>query len=471
LRIEPVNIPSTEISAAQRAEMALVGLLTFPGKVDEYHAAREAIAPGDIEHEPTRLVYEAIGEVLAAGADVLPLTLADALRKRRVKSYAGDVDGLTAAGGERFIFKLTDAAEFDYRSTIRLVAKNAAARRVKALADELYQLSAAGLDAADLLAQTEGLVMEATATKSASAAPLQLVEIVRQAAQEAQTPLDRSLLGIPTGSRRLDKITNGFLPGKLYVMVGRPGSGKSAKAFHHGYAAAASGYWAHMFSLEMPEDEIGVRALANLASIDTYDIMRRLPLDVKDETNIKQAVECAAVPFTFDTEIFDFDRIVSRARALARQGCRLFIFDYLLLFETARRFERDEMRLAHYTRTLKQLAKQCKVPVICLTQYKAEGADEIPQKSHIYGGSQIENNADYIELMFSPVRVGEVQNLERFFDAKKETYELISGIVAKHRGGRTGRVNYMFKKKFAHYEDFYGEIKAIKGHLIQPGDA
>jgi hypothetical protein len=64
-----------------------------------------------------------------------------------------------------------------------------------------------------------------------------------------------------------------------------------------------------------------------------------------------------------------------------------------------------------------------------------------------------------------------VQNLSRFFDAEKECYELISGIIAKHRGGRTGRVNYMFTKNLAKYEDFYGEIKAMKGYLIQKGDA
>jgi replicative DNA helicase len=470
LRDDVHKVPPSNVAA----ELALVGgLLVFQAE-KEYHAVRDIVSPSDFYSDRTRLVFEAIGELVSTGAQLTFPALEDRLRARKV----GLGDGFDFIDGKNFLAQLASEGDGNFAANAKAIFNASIRRQFIEIGTDLRELAETGAAPEDLIASAEQRILEVSRVRSGVGGPQYLRDLMQKAWDEAQQPLPHGILGIPTGSRRLNFLLNGFLPGKLYIMVGRPGVGKSAKAWWHGYCAAASGFRSHMFSLEMDADEIGLRSLANLLSVDSYKILRR---EVRHNPIVQAqsqfALEAADVPFTFDDQIFEFERILSRARALAREGCRMFVFDYLLLFGSNQKFERDEMRLGYFTRELKQLAKQTRCPVICLTQYRKEGQTEIPTTEDIFGASKIINDADVIELLYSPVAVGEVADTQNYRnegnppwndpEGEPEWFDLVSGLIVKHRGGRTGRANYRFEKNFSRFQDWTTEIKDIKQNIIQ----
>ncbi|NQB91008.1 AAA family ATPase, partial [Pseudomonas aeruginosa] len=72
-----------------------------------------------------------------------------------------------------------------------------------------------------------------------------------------------------TGLADLDKLVRGIRPRKLTVIAGLPGSGKTTLALQIAqYNACEAGEPWLVFSLEMPEEELGVRSIASLGGVD-----------------------------------------------------------------------------------------------------------------------------------------------------------------------------------------------------------
>ena len=86
---------------------------------------------------------------------------------------------------------------------------------------------------------------------------------------------EKSNAGVPTGLPDLDMRTGGFRPGELWVMGGRPAQGKTIlgtgfarKVAEHGARLIADremGVGALLFSLELPEEQVIARLLADIA--------------------------------------------------------------------------------------------------------------------------------------------------------------------------------------------------------------
>ena len=95
-----------------------------------------------------------------------------------------------------------------------------------------------------------------------------------------QKELGDAIPGIPSGFSKVDTLTGGFEPGRLYVIGGRPAMGKTALALNIITKMVSAGKTAAFFSLEMGNYEVVKRIMSGLCGINSYILKRA---NVSDE--------------------------------------------------------------------------------------------------------------------------------------------------------------------------------------------
>ncbi|HEP8715874.1 TPA: AAA family ATPase, partial [Pseudomonas aeruginosa] len=136
-----------------------------------------------------------------------------------------------------------------------------------------------------------------------------------------------------TGLADLDKLVRGIRPRKLTVIAGLPGSGKTTLALQIAqYNACEAGEPWLVFSLEMPEEELGVRSIASLGGVDLKRLDDPQQLGDDDWPRITSAVAKAkgAPLFICDDPNVTASQIRSTARCVKREhGLAGIVVDYL----------------------------------------------------------------------------------------------------------------------------------------------
>ena len=110
------------------------------------------------------------------------------------------------------------------------------------------------------------------------------------------------------------------------------------------------------------------------------------------------------------------------------------------------------------SRSLKQLARELKIPIICLCQVSREaGKDRGPILADLRDSGSIEQDADLVILLDDPSK--------RLDDSGKAKYEEEEGepapgrakplkiIIAKQRNGNTGAFNMNFVADYASFRE------------------
>jgi replicative DNA helicase len=244
---------------------------------------------------------------------------------------------------------------------------------------------------------------------------------------------------IKTGIRGVDKTTSGFKPGELVLLGARPSMGKTAFALGIARQAALAGRTVAIFSLEMSPAQVVERMLADLASVDLVRIVTHTcgDTDISRVTNAAGAVDKMPV---FIAE--DADQIGSVCRQLKHQeGLELVIVDYLQLMSA--RGESRERAVGDISRGLKRLAKQLRIPILCLSQLNRAleaRSNKQPQLSDLRESGSLEQDADQVLFLYR----------EHYYnpDADPTKAELN---VAKNRSGPTGYVDLTWSPESARF--------------------
>jgi len=262
----------------------------------------------------------------------------------------------------------------------------------------------------------------------------------------------------PTGFSEIDHVIGGFEPGRLYVVAGRPGSGKTSLALAMGLHLAKNELCpVLMQSLEMGNAEQAKRILSGLTNItgNSFRPRNKTRLTQEDWDRVEAALaELANVDLWID----DFSNktvseIVGQARVARRKyGAKILIVDHGGLVKPSTENARKELRiqLSEMTRELKNLAKKEQFAVLCLFQLNREiekRDKKAPRMSDLRESGQIEENADAIMLVHRP----------HLYD-KGEDPDLAEIHVVKNRDGETAKVNLAFKAEYTRFEDYFDRV-------------
>ncbi|NJD27556.1 MAG: replicative DNA helicase [Chloroflexi bacterium] len=265
------------------------------------------------------------------------------------------------------------------------------------------------------------------------------------------------LSGISSGFMDLDQLTTGFQRSDLIVVAARPSVGKTRFALNVAeHAAVREGRTVGVFSLEMSKEQLVLRLLSSVASIDSKRLRSGF-LEELDFARIAPAMNdlSEAALFIDDTPNISTMELRTKARRLqAESGLDLVIVDYLQLMQatTTSRDANRVQEVSEISRGLKALARELNVPVIALSQLSRQPEmreSKEPRLSDLRESGAIEQDADLVVFLW--------REKEKGADDADVDGEVVNVKLAKHRNGPTGEIQLWFRKSQTRFQSYAGQ--------------
>jgi len=414
---------------SENAEVSVLGALLLDK--DAVIAVAEFLKPEDFYDDRHREIFECAVELYEERVPVDVLTVSERLKKRKALKMIGGTGYLTD-----LVNKVPTAAHVEHYGKI---VKDAAIKRLLlASATRLVDLSLdEGTNAAELMDKAESDIFSLSQRHLSKSFTL-----VKDALAESFDRLDElhkqgeGLRGVPTGFKDLDDCLAGMQKSNLLILAARPGIGKTSLALNIAQNLAVKykrsvGF----FSLEMSREELVDRLLVAQADIDAWKL-KTGKLGEDDFTKLSNAMgELAEAPlFIDDTPALSILEMRTKARRLqVEHGIDLLIVDYLQLARS-RQLENRVQEVSEISQGLKNLARELKVPVLCISQLnravETRGGQKRPQLSDLRESGSIEQDADVVMFLWRE----DEENLENMVLD-----------IAKHRNGPLKSIQLFFK--------------------------
>ena len=260
---------------------------------------------------------------------------------------------------------------------------------------------------------------------------------------------DSAIPGLSTGLRDLDNKINGLNKGNLLLVAARPAMGKTSFALNIGLNVAKKyKKTVAFFSLEMSREELAMRLLSSESFVDSQKMATG---KLTEEEWVKIGMASSVLSQT-DIRVDDNGGITvaemnAKCRRLDNLG--LVIIDYLQLMQGSGYGKGNDNRVqvvSDISRSLKIMAKELNVPVICLSQLNraAEGrSDKRPMLSDLRESGSIEQDADSVMMLYR----------DDYYNPNSEEKNVAECIVAKNRHGEIGTVKLQWLPQYTTFAD------------------
>jgi len=411
----------------------------------------DILKPESFYKDEHQKIFQVITDLTSANKAIDLLTVTEELRKNKL---------LEEIGGPAYITQLTSrvasAAHIEFHA--RIVAQKFIQRELIRVSSEI-QVRAfdESTDVDDLLDFSEAELFEigqGNIKKDTQKVNVLITEALRQI-EEAGKRAD-SLIGIPSGFTRLDRMTNGWQKSDLVIVAARPSMGKTAfvlsmarnMAIEHNRSVA-------IFSLEMSSLQLVNRLIVAETELPSNRIRNGKLADFEWqqlEYKIKKLEESPI--YIDDTPAISIFELRAKARRLKRQhNIDIIIIDYLqLMTGTPESKGNREQEVSNISRALKGIAKELDIPVIALSQLnrsvEIRTGNKRPQLSDLRESGAIEQDADMVMFIHRPEKYGLLDD-----ENGNSLRGLAEIILAKHRNGPIGDIFLKFKEEFAKFTE------------------
>jgi replicative DNA helicase len=266
-----------------------------------------------------------------------------------------------------------------------------------------------------------------------------------------------TLIGIPSGFTKLDRVTGGFKRGELTIIAGRPGMGKTALALQIAKNAAELKNPIGFFSCEMSDESLARRYLSNVSGKTNVELLTGKCEIEKLLRDSEQLLKLGI--YIDDTSHLSILELRAKSRKLIlRYGINMIVIDYLQLMRGEG--QNRETEVSSISRGLKSIAKDLDIPVIALSQINRESEstrDKKPGLSQLRESGAIEQDADMVILLYRPAYYKIDTCTSNNIDIS--TAGLLIADIAKNRNGATGEFNLKHNESLTNiYEE--DEFKA-----------
>jgi len=394
------------------------------------------------------IIFDAVLTLYSHGEPTDVIAVTDVLTKSGDLSRAGGVDYLHTLTGI-----VPTAANAGYYAEI--VAEKAVLRRLVEAGTRIVQMGYQSEgEVIDLVNSAQAEIYNVSGGVEAEDY-VSLDVAIDAATEEIEQASGRGdeMLGVPTGFRDLDEMTNGLHPGQLILIAARPALGKSTLALDFARAAAIKHRQTTVFfSLEMGRSEIAMRLMSAESDIFLQKL-RKGTVGQDDWTKLAHVRgKIADAPlFIDDSPNMTLVEIRSKCRRLKqRNDLKLVVIDYLQLMTSGKKVESRQQEVSEFSRALKLLAKELRVPVIALSQLNRgpeQRTDKKPAISDLRESGSLEQDADMVILL----------HRESAYDKESSRPGEADLIVAKHRNGPTATVTVAFQGAMSRFADMQPE--------------
>ena len=420
------------------AEQAVLGsILIDPRCIPE---VIEQLKKEDFYVRQNREIYETVYSMFNFSQTIDPVTVLDNMRQN------GVYDDNTS---RNYILQLMDttptAANVKEYATI--IKDKTLLRRIAETAGDMSGMVQSGTETGqDVLESAEQkiyAIRQGRAARGLTPISSVLIDVYDRLAELAAS--DSVVPGLSTGLIDLDMAISGLNKSDLVLLAARPGMGKTSMALnillHAGKFAGKS---VAFFSLEMSREQLALRLISNESFVDNKKLVTG-----KLTENDWEKVAAAAESLNQTKILIDDDSTVTVADINAK--CRrvedlgLIVIDYLQLMQSAggksNGNENRQQVVSDISRTLKIMAKELNVPVLCLSQLSraSEGrTNKRPMLSDLRESGAIEQDADIVMFLYR----------EDYYEKETENHNLAECIIAKNRHGETKTVELQWLPEY-----------------------
>ena len=412
------------------AEQSLLGaVLIDPASLNEIAALMKG---EDFYLEEHKQIYLAMQELFLANREIDVVTLIDMLVTRGVYDKAG---------GEDYIRTLSEAVPdaLNIKDYARIVKEKSILRQLIAAAGEISESAYSEQESvASILDHAENLIF-----KIAQGRDTQNFRHIREVLQDVYGHLQElrtnaeATQGTKTGFSLLDRVLAGMGKSDLVLIGARPGMGKTSFALNIATNVAKQTKKAVcIFSLEMSAEQLVNRVLASEALVNSY-ALRTGELTPEDWEHLAVASgELSGCDILID-DTSGMTVTAMKAKLRRVQNLGLVVIDYLGLMQGDRHNDNRVQEVSEISRSLKIMAKELMVPVICCAQLSRgpeSRTDKKPMLSDLRDSGAIEQDADTVIFLYR----SEYYKTDE--TANNQTTSIAEVIIAKNRHGSTGNV-------------------------------
>ena len=400
----------------------------------------DQLRPDDFYLRQNRAIYESIYSMFNYSMTIDPVTVLENMKKN------GTYDETNSRG---YVLQLMDATPTaaNVKEYVSILKDKTLLRRVAETAGELtaqiQQGTETGQDMLEMAEQRIYAIRQGRAARGLTPISQVMIETYERLNELAAS--DSAIPGLSTGLVDLDRAISGLNKSDLILLAARPGMGKTSMALNILLEAGKkSGKNVVFFSLEMSREQLAMRLIASECFVDNKKLVTGKLTDDDWEK-----VAAAADSLNQSKILIDDDSTVTVADINAK--CRrvdnlgLVIIDYLQLMQSAggktRSGDNRQQIVSDISRSLKIMAKELNVPVLCLSQLSRanEGrTDKRPMLSDLRESGAIEQDADIVMFLYR----------EGYYNKDTENPNLAECIIAKNRHGETRTVELQWLPEF-----------------------
>jgi len=443
MAMEDEELMLRQLPHSAEAEQAVLGsMLIDPRCVPE---VIDKLRSEDFYLRQNREIYDTIYSMFNYSLTIDPVTVLENMKQ----------NGVYDEGQSRgYILQLMDTTPTaaNVKEYIAILKDKTLLRRVAETAGDLSVMVQQGTDTGqDILEAAEQriyAIRQGRGSRGLTPISEVLIDVYDRLSELAASEGD--IPGMSTGLRDLDRAISGLNKSDLILLAARPGMGKTSMALNILLQAGKkSGKNVVFFSLEMSREQLALRLISGECFVDNKKLVTG-----KLTEDDWEKVAAAADSLNHSRILIDDDPTVTVADINAK--CRrvedlgLVVIDYLQLMQSAggktRAGDNRQQIVSDISRSLKIMAKELNVPVLCLSQLSRANEsrqDKRPMLSDLRESGAIEQDADIVMFLYR----------DGYYNKDTENPNLAECIIAKNRHGETRTVELQWLPDFTTFSD------------------
>ncbi len=430
------------------AERATLGAVLLDGEV--LSTVFRHLRADDFYQAQHQKVFSAIVDLFNRGETIDLITLTEAL------STAGELE---ACGGTAYVSSLTDqvptSANVEYYA--KIVKDRSVRRKLLRISRELAnQALEESEDTRVLIEEAERHIFDITDNQQ-SDSYRRVNEIISETIEaiERLYQTKDSYTGVPSGFSDLDNMTSGFQNSEFIVLGARPSVGKTALALTMASnMSIKKKIPVGFFTLEMTSMALVQRLVSSEARINSEKLRTGMlrPSDFHSLTEAAGRIYEAPLYIDETPRIKLLDLRARARRMKSKEDVKILFIDYIGLIEPENKnnVPRHE-QVAEISRSIKSLARELGIPIICLSQVGRQTEGKAPSLADLRESGSIEQDADVVLFLHRERNESRGSQDKGGVDAETDL------IVAKQRNGPVGTVKLAFLPHYTKFEAFSRE--------------
>lgn len=421
------------------AEQSLLGsILIDPQSIN---SVADIVNADDFYEEAHKQIYLGIHELFLLNHEIDIVTLIDMLVRKGIYDKSG---------GEEYLKSICEAvpSALNIKDYAKIVKDKSLLRQLIAISEEVRNMAYSEQDSVENIIDSAERKIFSVAQGRDTKGFKHIREVLVDVHGHLKDLQDRpdEVQGTKTGFSGIDNMLAGMGNSDLILVGARPGMGKTSFCLNIGTnVAVATKKTVCIFSLEMSAEQLVSRVLSSEAMVDSHSLRTgRLQNDDWDKIAAASSKLAGADILIDDTTGVTVTAMKAKLRRIKNLG--LIIIDYLQLLQSDSHNDNRVQEVSEISRSLKIMAKELNVPVICCTQLSRgpeSRTDKKPMLSDLRDSGAIEQDADVVMFLYR----------DEYYktDANSQEASIAEVIIQKNRHGSTGTVEMGWIGKYTKF--------------------